>query len=193
MAGPVALIDSDGTPSDPLLAHFQRAGLEVDGVCLSLSGYVLEWRQASAMLEDLTPHEADTLGALMPRVRARAGQALIREGEVGDWMLLLLSGTVDVLKASPNGETSRLAVIKEGTSVGEMSMLDGAPRNASCVAIEDVQAGVLTRAVIARLIQEHPAIGAKLLVKLTQLLAQRLRNSSNQLVKLLQKHGPASD
>ena len=193
MAGPVALIDSDGTPSDPLLAHFQRAGLEVDGVCLSLSGYVLEWRQAAAMLEDLTPHEADTLGALMPRVRARAGQALIREGEVGDWMLLLLSGTVDVLKASPNGETSRLAVIKEGTSVGEMSMLDGAPRNASCVAIEDVQAGVLTRAVIARLIQEHPAIGAKLLVKLTQLLAQRLRNSSNQLVKLLQKHGPASD
>ena len=145
------------------------------------------------MLEDLTPHEADTLGALMPRVRARAGQALIREGEVGDWMLLLLSGTVDVLKASPNGETSRLAVIKEGTSVGEMSMLDGAPRNASCVAIEDVQAGVLTRAVIARLIQDHPAIGAKLLVKLTQLLAQRLRNSSNQLVKLLQKHGPASD
>ena len=193
MAGPVALIDSDGTPSDPLLAHFQRAGLEVDGVCLSLSGYVLEWRQAAAMLEDLTPHEADTLGALMPRVRARAGQALIREGEVGDWMLLLLSGTVDVLKASPNGETSRLAVIKEGTSVGEMSMLDGAPRNASCVAIEDVQAGVLTRAVIARLIQDHPAIGAKLLVKLTQLLAQRLRNSSNQLVKLLQKHGPASD
>ena len=193
MAGPVALIDSDGTPSDPLLAHFQRAGLEVDGVCLSLSGYVLEWRQASAMLEDLTPHAADTLGALMPRVRARAGQALSREGEVGDWMLLLLSGTVDVLKASPNGETSRLAVIKEGTSVGEMSMLDGAPRNASCVAIEDVQAGVLTRAVIARLIQDHPAIGAKLLVKLTQLLAQRLRNSSNQLVKLLQKHGPASD
>ena len=193
MAGPVALIDSDGAPSDPLLAHFQRAGLEVDGVCLSLSGYVLEWRQASAMLEDLTPHEADTLGALMPRVRARAGQALLREGEVGDWMLLLLSGPVDVLKASPNGETSRLAVIKEGTSVGEMSMLDGAPRNASCVAIEDVQAGVLTRAVIARLIQDHPAIGAKLLVKLTQLLAQRLRNSSNQLVKLLQKHGPASD
>ena len=42
---------------------------------------------------------------------------------------------------------------------------------------------------IARLIQEHPAIGAKLLVKLTQLLAQRLRNTSNQLVKLLQQQG----
>jgi CRP/FNR family transcriptional regulator, cyclic AMP receptor protein len=33
----------------------------------------------------------------------------------------------------------------------------------------------------------HPAVGAKLLVKLTQLLAQRLRNTSSQLVKALQK------
>jgi len=46
--------------------------------------------------------------------------------------------------------------------------------------------------VIARLIQDHPAIGAKLLVKLTQLLAQRLRNTSNQLVKQLQRNGASA-
>ena len=192
MAGPVALSDRDGgAPLDATRAHFERAGLRVDGVCVGLSRYVLEWRQAAAMLEDLTPSEADTLGALMPMVRAGAGQALIREGEVGDWMLLLLAGTVDVFKTSQNGGVSRLAVIKQGAAVGEMSMLDSAPRYATCVAIEDVRAGVLTRGVIARLIQEHPAIGAKLLVKLTQLLAQRLRNTSNQLVKLLQQGPPA--
>lgn len=187
MAGAATV--SDGAPAapDPLAAHFARAGLEVDGVCEGLSRHVREWRQAAAMLEDLTPHEADVLGGLMPRVRARAGQVLIREGEVGDWMLLLLHGTVDVTKSAQGGGVSRLAVIKQGTAVGEMSMLDAAPRYATCVAIEDVQAGVLTRGVIARLIQEHPAIGAKLLVKLTQLLAQRLRNTSNQLVKLLQQ------
>jgi len=191
MAEPVALSDAAGAPPDPTRAHFERAGLQLDGVCVGLSRHVLEWRQAAAMLEDLTPQEAETLGALMPMVRARAGQALIREGEVGDWMLLLLAGTVDVIKTSQNGAVSRLAVIKQGAAVGEMSMLDSAPRYATCIAIEDVQAGVLTRGVIARLIQEHPAIGAKLLVKLTQLLAQRLRNTSNQLVKLLQQ-GPAA-
>jgi CRP-like cAMP-binding protein len=187
MAEPVALTDLAGLPVDPTRAHFERAGLQVDGVCVALSRHVLEWREAAAMLEDLTPQEADTLGALMPLVRARAGQALIREGDVGDWMLLLLEGTVDVVKSTPSGGVSRLAVIKHGAAVGEMSMLDAAPRYATCVAIDDVQAGVLTRNVIARLIQEHPAIGAKLLVKLTQLLAQRLRNTSNQLVKLLQQ------
>ena len=189
MAEPAALSGPVGSGPEALSAHFARAGLEVDGVCEALSRHVLEWRQAAAMLEDLTPQEADTLGRLMPRVRARAGQVLIREGEVGDWMLLLLAGTVDVTKVSQGGGVSRLAVIRQGAAVGEMSMLDSAPRYATCVAIEEVQAGVLTRGVIARLIQEHPAIGAKLLVKLTQLLAQRLRNTSNQLVKLLQQQG----
>ena len=174
-----------------LRAHFERAGLRVEGVCDDLSNLGEHWRQTAALLEDLTPEEADTLGKLMPTVRARAGQDLITQGEVGEWMLLLLEGTVDVIKRSEEtGESSRLAVVKEGASIGEMSMLDSAPRYASCTAIGDVRAGVLTRAAIAYLIQAHPAIGAKILVKLTQLLAQRLRNSSNRLVKVLQHQNP---
>ena len=191
MAEPATLIEP-GSVHALLQAQFARAGLAMDGVCTGLSGYSAQWRQTAALLEDLSSDEADALGSLMPLVRARAGQALIKEGDVGDWMLLLLSGTVDVIKTSDAGVVSRLAVIKQGAAVGEMSMLDAAPRYATCLAIEDVQAGVLTRAVIARLIQDHPAIGAKLLVKLTQLLAQRLRNTSNQLVKLLQKQGGAA-
>lgn len=172
-----------------LRERFAQAGLRLEGHCEGLSRYMLQWRHAAALIEDLTVEEADTLGTLMPRLHARAGQTLIREGEVGDWMLLVLSGTVDVYKTSESGGMSRLAVIMQGTAVGEMSMLDAAPRNATCVAIENVEAGVLTRTMIAHLIQDHPVIGAKLLVKLTQLLAQRLRNTSSRLVKLLQKTG----
>ena len=167
--------------------RFAQDGLRIDGVCADLLQRSQQWRHGGALIEDLTPDEMDTLGARMPRLCAAAGQVLIREGEVGEWMLLVLSGTIDVLKTTENGEVSRLAVIAQGTAVGEMSMLDSAPRNATCRAIEAVEAGVLTRTMIAHLIQEHPAIGAKLLVKLTQLLAQRLRNTSTRLVKLLQK------
>ena len=80
-----------------------------------------------------------------------------------------------------------------GATLGEMSMLDGEPRNATCTAIEAVEAGVLTREAISGLIRDHPAVGAKLLVKLTQLIAQRLRNSNNQLVKLLQERASKED
>ena len=173
-----------------LRAHFERAGLHVEGVCDKLSSLGEHWRQTAALLEDLTPEEADILGTMMPALRARAGQTVIEQGEIGDWMLLVLEGTVDVVKRSDSGVVSRLAVVKAGASIGEMSMLDSAPRYASCIAIEDLRAGVLTRAVIAHLIQMHPAIGAKILVKLTQLLAQRLRNTSNRLVKVLQHQEP---
>src|SRR5207237_6792526 len=105
------------------------------------------------------------------------------EGEANDWMMMLLAGTVDVgkrkigidsdqLESSP---ITRLAVIKEGAVIGEMSMLDGEPRYASCWALSVVEAAVLSRASVSSLISTHPGVGAKLLVKLTQLLAQRLR------------------
>ena len=170
----------------PIETQLQQAGLEQVGYCNGLSRHAPQWRHDAVLLEDLSDAEADALGALMPLVRAEPGQVMIREGDVGDWMLLILSGTVDITKKSEQDETSRLAVVKQGAAVGEMSMLDAAPRYASCTAIDEVQAGVLTRATIAKLIQEHPKVAAKLLVKLTQLLAQRLRNTGNQLVRVLQ-------
>jgi CRP-like cAMP-binding protein len=169
--------------------QLQSAGLELNGYCADIASLMPQWQHETGLLEDLNAAEVNALGALMPLVRARAGQALIREGDVGDWMLIILSGTVDVCKKT-DGQTDapkeRLAVIKQGASVGEMSMFDAAPRYASCIAIDTVEAAVLSRAIISQLIHEHPAVGAKLLVKMTQLLAQRLRNTSNQLVKLLQ-------
>ena len=82
---------------------------------------------------------------------------------------------------------SRLAVLREGMTLGEMSMFDSEVRYATCTAIDSVEAALLSRAAIAKLIREHPGVGAKLVVKITQLLAQRLRNTSNQLVRMLQK------
>ena len=163
--------------------ELQAGGLKVLGWCHGLVQNDATLLQNSALLDHFTTDEADTLGGVMLRVHAQPGQVLIQEGAIGDWMMLILSGTVDVTRRSPQGAPSRLAVIKSGASVGEMSMLDGEPRFATCAALEEVEAGVLTRLAIERLIREHPAVGAKLLVKLTQTLAQRLRNTSNQLVK----------
>lgn len=163
--------------------ELRARGLEILGSCRGLAQNNAALLQHSALLEHFTKHEAETLGGVMLRVRAHPGQVLIQEDTIGDWMMLLLSGTVDVTKRSAQGAPSRIAVIKSGASVGEMSMLDGEPRYATCSALGEVEAGVLTRPAIEQLIREHPAVGAKLLVKLTQLLAQRLRNTGNHLVK----------
>ena len=178
-----------------LEAQLQQAGLELLGNCGKMSGRGPLLLQHAALLEDFSPQEIDTLGDAMLLIRAQPGQVLISEGDRGDWMLLVLSGTVDVTKATPPREDdpdaqdniSRLGVIKEGASLGEMSMFDRELRYATCTAIDAVEAALLSRAAIGQLIRRHPGIGAKLLVKITQLLARRLRNTSNQVVKLLQK------
>ena len=172
----------------------QAAGLEVLGRCQHLSQWPGLLRH-SALLQDFTPAEADVLGQAMLLVRAQPGQVLIAEDDPSDWMLLLLSGTVDVGKRKigadfaqqERGDNTRLAVLRPGAVLGEMSMLDGEPRYASSWALSVVEVAVLTRPALAGLITEQPAVGAKLLVKITQLLAQRLRNTSNQLLRHLQK------
>ncbi|MCJ0765391.1 cyclic nucleotide-binding domain-containing protein [Variovorax terrae] len=178
---------SGAATEEKLREQLRAAGLEIGGFCERIAERGPQLLHNAALLEDFTPEEVGILGGAMLLVRAHPGQALITEGQVGDWMLLLLSGTVDVTKRSPGGEVSRLAVIRQGTSFGEMSMLDGELRYATCVAIDEVEAGVIGRHAIAWLIREHPAVGAKLLVKITQLMAQRLRNTSNQLIRMLEK------
>ena len=179
--------------------QLDAAGLQVFGCCERLSAYGPDLLQNAPLLQDFTPAEADILGASMLLIRAAPGQVMIREGEAGDWMMLVLKGTVDVTKrvapradvapadAAAQAGVSRVAVIRCGATVGEMSMLDGEPRYASCTALEAVEAAVFGRQAIALLIRDHPGVGAKLLVAITQLMAQRLRNTSNQLVKLLRK------
>ena len=211
----------------PLESQLASSGLEIYGCCERLTRLGDEFLQTAALLQDMTPAEVDILGSAMLLVRAQPGQVMIREGESGEWMMLILKGTVDVTRslataaerdhselpepgaadaAAPQdaqsaqhepANFSRVAVLKRGATLGEMSLLDSEPRYASCTAIEEVEAGVLGRRAIALLIRDHPAVGAKLLVKITQLMAQRLRNTSNQLVKLLrerqaeQNSGPA--
>ena len=188
--------------------QLHSAGLQVVDHCERLATYSPDLLEHSPLLEDFTPAEADVLAASMLLVRAAPGQVLIREGDAGDWMMLILKGTVDVTKrielraedadappvAGNNEESeavaytqSRVAVLQRGAAIGEMSMLDSGLRYTTCTAIEAVEAGVLGSHAIGLLIRDHPGVGAKLLVKITQLMAQRLRNISNQLVKTLQK------
>ena len=172
----------------PLETSLEQAGLKPTGVGVKLSAYGPHWLHDSPLLEDFTLDEADIVGAGMFGAQAMAGQVLVEEGQVGDWMLLLLSGTVDVTRRIGEGdEVARLAVIRAGAAVGEMSMLDGEPRYASCTAIDAVEFAVLTRQAVAALIKDHPGVGAKLLVKITQLLAQRLRNTTQQLTRVLDR------
>ena len=81
--------------------QLHSAGLQVVDHCERLATYSPDLLEHSPRLDDFTAAEADVLAAAMLLVRAAPGQVLIREGDAGDWMMLILKGTVDVTKRIP--------------------------------------------------------------------------------------------
>ena len=78
-----------------------------------------------------------------------------------------------------------LAVVDSGRTLGEMSMIDGEARFATCIAVEPTLIAVLDRESLARIIVEQPLLGAKILMELVLMLSQRLRATSGRLLGLL--------
>jgi CRP/FNR family transcriptional regulator, cyclic AMP receptor protein len=121
--------------------------------------------------------------------RFEAGTTVILQGEqkLNDFMFLVLSGdvTVETIHVSRSNPVV-MTVLGPGNLVGEMGLLDGAPRAASCVASTDLTTAVLTRGALARLMHDDAAIGAKLLIAVSQRLAARLRETGQKLRAYIQ-------
>lgn len=137
------------------------------------------------LFEDFERQEIATLARYLRSYRAPAGSEIIHEGDAGDFMLLLIEGNVEILKLDPRGLPQRLGISGPGKTLGEMSLIDGEPRFASCVTLEPVLFAVLDRDALIRVVAEEPKIGVKILMELLMLLNQRLRNVSGELMKCL--------
>jgi CRP-like cAMP-binding protein len=68
-----------------------------------------------------------------------------------------------------------------------MSMIDGEPRYASCVAVDTTTFSVLSRDSMVKIILEEPGLGSKILIKLVTMLSQRLRATSSNLLHYLER------
>ena len=137
------------------------------------------------LFEDFEPDELEGLARYMRCYRAPLGTEIIREGDEGDFMLLLLDGSVEIVKKDVRGLAQIMGTAGPGKTLGEMSLIDGEPRFASCVTLEPTLFAVLDRASLIRVVAEEPHIGVKILMELLMLLNQRLRAVSGELMKCL--------
>ena len=142
-----------------------------------------------ALLENFTPEEVRLLSHFMDVYRAPEGAEIIREGDGGDFMTLLIEGRVEVRKRDRWNTPQLIAVVEPGRTLGEMSMIDGEARFATCVAAAPSLVAVLDRESLARIIVEQPLLGAKILMELVLMLSQRLRATSDRLMEVLDEQG----
>ncbi len=137
------------------------------------------------LLENFSPAEVRLLAHFMDVYQAPVGTEIIREGEGGDFMVMLIEGKVEVLKRDRWNTPQLIAVVDAGKTLGEMSMIDGEARFATCVSAEPTVLAVLDRENLARIIVEQPMLGAKILMELVLMLSQRLRSTSGRLLQLM--------
>lgn len=140
--------------------------------------------RAPTALMQLSEAEALTVVGFMRPHRYQRGTTIIRQGEADDtgFMVLVLDGEVTVENViARRDDPVTLKVLGPGSLIGEMALVDGAARSASCTASTSVTCAVLTRAAVETLIAEQPATAAKLMTAVAQRLAERLRENAHKL------------
>ncbi len=94
------------------------------------------------------------------------GSYVLQRGGAGDHLLLLLAGRLQAIDVTEDGREIGLNFLTAGDYFGELSIIDGLPRSASVVAIENSLVGSLPRNQALALIYENPPVAERLLKRM---------------------------
>jgi CRP-like cAMP-binding protein len=146
---------------------------------------------------------AEMVAAIRTR-RFRKGEVIFHRGDPGQALFIVARGSVKIVVPTQTGEEALLAVIGPGDFFGELSLLDGAPRSATAIALEPAELWTLHRDDVLRPLRDVPGAEALLAA-----LARRLRRTDAQveeigyldldarlaraILRLAEEHGTAMD
>ena len=110
-----------------------------------------------------------------------ASRDVIRQEEYGNFMVVLLTGTIAVDRIQPWGERLRLAETRPGDILGEMSLLDSGIRFSACTTLTECEIAVLSAEAMDDMVSSDPQLAASLIALLARKLSLRLRVVSARL------------
>jgi serine/threonine protein phosphatase PrpC len=128
------------------------------------------------LFEHLTYREKNELLSIAHARTYGAGAVIVREGDPGGDLFVILDGEVSVEQHG-----LPIATLRNGGHFGEMGLVDAGPRSASVRATTPIRAMVLTRDGVLGVMQREPTLAVKLLWAFVQVLSQRLRTANTEL------------
>ncbi|XOV87407.1 MAG: cyclic nucleotide-binding domain-containing protein [Pseudomonadota bacterium] len=132
----------------------------------------------------LEPADYPQLETYMFRYDYDDGAYVFKEGTHGGYMFFIVEGAVEVIKQFDNKKHT-IAELGPGRSVGEMSLIDGAPRSATVRAKNKLALIVLKREDFQKMLSEAPELANKVLMGITTLLSQSLRDTNRTFTEKL--------
>ncbi len=140
---------------------------------------------------DFTPEELTALLAVMRRWRLRKGTLLFAEGSPGGSCFVVVSGVVEV-SIAVNGKHQLLARLHPGSVFGQVSLIDGEPRSASCTIGRDAVLVELEGPACEQFLERRSPLALKLLALLNEGIISALRGADRRLMRLESEEGTGS-
>jgi CRP/FNR family transcriptional regulator, cyclic AMP receptor protein len=132
------------------------------------------------LFEGLNPKYIKGLASIATERSFKKGEYLMRQGESGVGLFIILSGKVSVEKTDSSGKRVEIAENGPGDILGEMAVFDGSPRSASVAAAEPTVSLVLASWEFNAFLKAHPEAALELL----PIVVRRFRETNDALIGL---------
>jgi CRP-like cAMP-binding protein len=139
------------------------------------------------VFQDLSRREFERVREVLHPRTYSAEETIVRAGDPGVGMYIILSGEVAVLQEEADGAAVEVATFGEGDFFGDQVLLDESPRTASAVARQSTRVVGLYRPELLQLIKSQPRIGVKVVMQLSRMAAVRLRQTNRLLREARQR------
>lgn len=136
------------------------------------------------LFADMDEQSLELLLKQSRKLKFRKNTILMSEGETGESLFIVKSGSIKIYVSDEQGGEMTLFVEGPGSYIGEISLLDDAPRTASAVALEDTEVLVISKSLFYECIAHNPDIAFRLI----RIVTQRLRKATDDLRNLALKN-----
>ena len=120
------------------------------------------------LLSDISDAYVMAIARHAQDIRAKAGDVLVREGDAGNDLMLLLDGTANVQR---DGRT--LNTMGPGEYFGELSLLDGQPRSADVVAASEARVLTVDHPAFEQILANEPSLAQKIILNLCRMIRSK--------------------
>jgi CRP/FNR family transcriptional regulator, cyclic AMP receptor protein len=136
------------------------------------------------VFENLKARELRQVAGIVHRRQYVAGEYVFFQNDPGLGMYVIEQGEVSVGLVGNDGSKKELALLKDGDFFGELSLLDESPRSASVIAVTDANLTGFFRPDLFEIMEKSPGTGLKIVLKVAEMIGERLRNTNQELSKI---------
>lgn len=133
---------------------------------------------------NLAPRELKEVATIVHKREYRAGEPVFYQGDPGLGMYIVQDGEVSIAIIGKDGNEQELAMLGDGDFFGELALLDESTRSANAVCRTDCTLIGFFRPDLFELIEKENTLGIKIVLKLAEIVAQRLRQTDKELSKV---------